>query len=87
MIDALQQVVNQLATLSPEEQAELAEEVQRLIDEKTGYTTVYGPHTDEEFEALLDAVGAASSQEEYEAILARQPQQRVKRETLTDADA
>lgn len=87
MIDALQQVINQLETFPPEEQAELAQTFQRLIDEKTGYTTVYGPHTDEEFEALLDALGAASSQEEYEAILARQPQRRVKREAQTDADA
>lgn len=33
MIDALQQVVSQFETLSPEEQAKLAEEVQALLTE------------------------------------------------------
>jgi hypothetical protein len=78
MIDALQQVVNQLETLPSEEQVELAQTIQRLIDEKTSYTIVYGPHTDEEFEALLDALDAASSDEEYEAIWEKQPKRRVK---------
>jgi hypothetical protein len=87
MIDALQQVVSQLETLPPEEQTKMAEEIQRLIDEKTGYTTLYGPHTDEEFETLLDALAAASSDEEYEAIWEKQPKRQVKREKLTDADA
>ena len=82
MIDALQQVMSQLESLPPDKQAELAETFQRLIDEKTGYTTVYGPHTDEEFEALLDAIGAATSDEEYEAIWEKQPKRRVKREEL-----
>ena len=83
MIDALQQVMNQLETLPPEEQAELAQTIQQLIDEKTGYTIIYGPHTDEEFEALLDAIGAATSEEECEAILARQPRRLVKREGVS----
>ncbi|HEY7347613.1 MAG TPA: hypothetical protein VH599_04785 [Ktedonobacterales bacterium] len=87
MIDALQQVMSQLEALPPEEQAELAETFQRLIDEKTGYTTIYGPHTDEEFEALLDALDVATSHEEYEAIWEKQPKRRVKREEVMNADA
>lgn len=87
MIDALQQVVNQFETFSPEEQAELATAIQRLIDEKAGYTTIYGPHTDEEFEALLDTLDTAASNEEYEAIWEKQPKRRVKREELKHADA
>ena len=87
MIDALQQVVSQFESFSPEEQAELAKAVQHVIDEKVGYTTIYGPHTDEEFETLLDALDAAASHEEYEAIWEKQPKRRVKREELTHADA
>ena len=37
MIDALQQVINQLETLSPEEQARLAEEVQELVLKHQSY--------------------------------------------------
>lgn len=87
MIDALQQVIHQLEALSPEEQAELAETIQHLIDEKTGYTTIYGPHTDEEFEALLNALDAAASHKEYEAIWEKQPKRLVKREEVANADA
>jgi hypothetical protein len=55
MIDALQRVMSQLEQLPPEEQAELADTMQRLLDERKNRILIYGPHTDEEFEALLIA--------------------------------
>jgi uncharacterized protein (DUF58 family) len=86
MIDALQRVVSQLEQLPPEEQAELADTMQRLLDKRKNHVLVYGPHTDEEFEALLTELDQATP-EDVPAILARQPKRWVKQDESINADA
>ena len=86
MIDALQRVMSQLEQLPPEEQAEFADTMQHLLDEHKNRILVYGPHTDEEFEALLTELEQAVP-EDVPAILARQPKRWVKQDEAIDADA
>lgn len=86
MIDALQRVISQLGQLPPEEQAELADTMQRLLDERKNRILVYGPHTDEEFEALLTELDQAAP-EDVPTILARQPKRWVKQDESIHADA
>ena len=86
MIDALQQVISQLEQLPPEELAELANTMQRLLDEHKNRVLVYGPHTDEEFESLLTELEQAAP-EDVPAILARQPKRWVKQDETNNADA
>ena len=75
MIDALQQVVKQFETLSPEEQAELAEAVQRWLKQPDWERRLYAQWTQElseeaEGTGSRKTTGVIYTDEEFDAHLA-----------------